>query len=429
MSAVFTILILLVAAAPILVILDGVISAGSLLAVAAVAIALTVLTSPAGELRRLGTLWKPIVPVALVPCIWMLVQIVPVPSWLAHPAWMSASAALDKPLAGAITLDIGATLLGLGRYSLALAIAIVATAVGLDRQRAEAILFLLTGAAAAIAAGLIGLELGALRLADVGLSAQRSQMLTIAVVGLVLSCATTLRAHENYRWRRASRRPDSSTRVVAAASIAAMAICLSAIAINADAAMLLAAASGVLILIGLAVIHRWRLGPWGQSGIAAAAAVVLISFFAASPANRAVDLTLALSTQPRVSIVTAERILSDVKWPGAGAGTFEALVPIYRDIDDATLDSAPTAATAVAIETGRPLLWLVVIAILIGLLGLLRRAVTYGREYPYAGTGAACILAVLVSSFASAGVFGLGASLLTSAVCGLALAQGRSRSV
>ena len=430
MTAVFAILILLIVAAPVLTILGGVIPAGLFLAIAAVAITLIVLTLPAAEFRRLATLWKPIAPIVLVPCIWMLVQIVPVPSRLANPAWMSASVALGKPFAGAISLDIGATLLGLGQYSLALAVAIVATAVALDRQRAETILFFLTAAAASTAAGLIGLDIRPLPFAEMGLSAQRPQMLTITVMGLVLSCATVLRAYENRRWRRARNgRSGAATTTGMTASIASMAICLCAIAIEGDAALLLAAALGVLTLMSLVVIRWSRLGPWGQSGIAAAATVGLIGFFAAGPANRAVDLTLALSSQPQASIVTAERMLSDAKWTGSGAGTFEALLPMYRDIDDPTVDAAPTAAASIAIEMGRPLLWSFVILTLIGALSLFKRALMLGREYLYAGAGAACIVAVLVSSFANAGILGLGTSLLASAVCGLALAQSRSWSV
>jgi hypothetical protein len=426
-TAVFAILILLIAAVPVLTILGGVTSVGFLLAIAAVAVASTVLSLPAGEFRRLGALWKPIAAIALIPCIAMLLQVVPVPGWFAHPVWMSASTALGEPLVGAITLDIGATLLGLGHYSLVLAIALIATAVCLDRRRAEILLFVLAAAATTIAAALIGLSLGSQRFAE-SLSAQRPQMLTITLIGLVLSCATTLRAFENYRWRRRGTNgsPDPSTSIAAAVPIAAMAICLSAIVIAADAAMAAAAASGVLVLIGLAVIHRLRLGPWGVSGIAAAAAVALIGFFAAIPTNGAPDLTLVVSGQPQVSIATAERILSDAKWAGTGAGTFAALLPIYRDVGDVALDAAPTAASSIAIEMGRPLLWLLVILALIGALSLLARALTRSREYVYAGTGAACIVAALGSSFANAGILGLGASLLTSAVCGLALAQSRS---
>jgi hypothetical protein len=418
-STVFTILFLLIAAIPVLTATGGVMSAGFVLAIAAVAIALIVLSLPAVDFGRLATLWKAIAPIALVPCVWMLVQIVPVSGSLAHPAWMSAGLALDKPLAGHITVDIGATLLSLCRYSLTLAIAIVTTAVALDRQRADALLFVLAAAAASVAAGLI-LDLGFLRFGE------RSQMLTVVVIGLILSCATTLRTYENYRRRRTSGKPEAPTIIAATASIAAMAMCLSAVAINADAALLVTAVSGVLVLIAPAVIHRWRLGPWGQAGIAATAAIALIGLVMASPVNRTVDLTLALSSQPQASIAAAERMLFDAKWAGTGAGTFEALLPIYRDVDDAALSGAPTAASSIAVEMGRPLLWLFVILALMGAFSLLGRALARGREYFYPGTGAACIVTVLGSSFANAGILGLGASLLASMACGLALAQSRS---
>jgi hypothetical protein len=410
---------------PVLAAVGGVMSMGFLLAIAAGAIALMVLDLPVEGFRRLATLWKPIVPIVLVPCIWMLVQIAPVSGSYAHPAWASASAALGEPLAGHITLDIGATLLSLCRYSLALAIAIVATAVALDRQRADAVLVVLSAAATSIAAALVGQDMGLLRFGE-GFNDERSQMLTIVVVGLVLSCAMMLRTYDNYRRRRPSGKPDASTIVAATASIAAMVVCLSAVAINADAALLLATAAGILVLLGLAAIHRWRFGPWGQAGIAATAAIALIGFFAASPANRASDLTLALSSQPQASIAAAERMLFDAKWTGTGAGTFGALLPIYRDVGDALPDAPPTAAAAIAIELGRPLLWLIVILALIGTMSLIRRALMRGREYFYAGTGAACIVAVLGLSFANAGVLGLGASLLASVICSVALAQSRS---
>lgn len=427
-TAVFAILILLIVVAPAIAIMDGVVSVGVLLAAAATAVALIALTQPAGEFRRLGELWKPIAPIALLPCIWMLVQIVPVPDWLAHPAWMSASFALDRPITGTISLDIGSTLLALGRYSLVLAIAIVATAVALDRQRAQAILLLLTAAAVSISAGLVGLDLAALHFATIDLSAQRAQMLTIAVIGLVLSCANAIRAYATYRQRRASGGAgDSSTTIHAAASIVGMVVCLAAI--GANTVLLLAAASGSIVLIGIAAIHRSRIGPWGLSGIAAAATVGVIAVLAVSPMDRAADLTLALSSQHRASVATAERILSDAKWVGTGAGTFDALLPIYRDVDDAELDAAPTAAASIAIEMGRPFLWTLVILALIGAASLFRRALMRGREYAYAGTGAASIFAVLVSSFANTGILGVAASALASMVFGLALAQSRSWSV
>ena len=60
-----------------------------------------------------------------------------------------------------------------------------------------------------------------------------------------------------------------------------------------------------------------------------------------------------------------ERMLEDAPLLGTGAGTFAALAPIYREMDDQSYSStASTAAAAFAIELGRPLLWLIAAAAL-----------------------------------------------------------------
>jgi len=422
--AVFTILISLIVITPVLAIVGSLFLEGFVLAIAATAIALVALALHKGDAHRLTTLLKPITPFLLLPCVWMLFQVVPVASqWLAHPAWMSASAALGKPFLGTVSLDIGATLLCIARYSLMLAIAVVTTATALDRQRAEVILFLLTTAAVLIAAGLIGLSY--FPASGFDLIAERAQMATIAVIGAILSCATAIRAYESNEMQRVRSRKSSGQPAYAIAfSIASFAICLLAIMTAPDSALLLAAACGGGVLISVTAIRRLRLGPWGRSGIVAAAIVGLIGFFAANPIARDADLTLALAGPSQTP--TAERILADARWAGTGAGTFRVLSPIYRDAKDADSYAAPTAAAAIAVEMGRPFLWALVILALISAWMLFKRALTRGRDYFYAGAGAGCIVAILISSFASAGAFGLVTPLFISVVCGLALAQSKS---
>jgi hypothetical protein len=424
--AVFRILISLIVVTPVLAIVGSLFLEGFVLAIAATAIALVALALHNGDVHRLTTILKPIAPVLLLPCLWMLLQVIPVAShWLAHPAWMSASAALGKPLLGTVSLDIGATLLCVARYSLMLAIAVVTIATALDRQRAEVILFLLTAAAALIAAGLIGLSY--FRITGFELSPERAQMATIAVVGMILSCAPAIQAYERREMQRTRSRKSSDQPAYAIAfSTATFAICLLAIMTVTDSALLLAAVCGSGVLISVTAIRRLRLGPWGRSGIVAAVIVGLIGFFAASPIAKDGDLTLALASPSQISTPTAERILADARWAGTGAGTFRALSLIYRDADDADSYAAPTAAAVVAIEMGRPFLWTLVILALISAWMLFKRSLTRGRDYFYAGAGAGCIVAILITSFANAGAFGLVAQLFIAAVCGLALAQSKS---
>jgi hypothetical protein len=426
MIAAFIILTSLIALLPALMMVDGILATGVASAIVAIAMVTVVLTLNTSELNRFSRLLGPTAFIALfIPCLWMLLQVLPISiRSLANPVWVSASTALDKPFVGAISLDIGATLLSLARYCAILAAAFVTATVALNRQRAENVLSLLTGIAVLIAAELIGYDLGYLFLPGYEHLGERADAVNIAVIGCILSCATAIRTYEQLDSIKHRKSPMMAI-VAASASMTALFICLSAILISADPVLFLAAVFGTGILIAVLAIRRWRPGPLGQAGIASLAAVAVFGFFAVVPAKKDADPTLALSsTQGQISSI--ERMLSDTKWEGSGAGSFEALLPIYRD----TVDSLeiPTAAATIAIEMGRPFLWTCVIVALIGASTLFRRALLRGRDYIYSSAGAGCIISLLVLLFANDGILGLAASLMISVVCGLAFAQSKSAS-
>jgi hypothetical protein len=425
MIAAFIILSSLLALLPTLMMVDGILANGLVLAIDAIGIMTVAFTLHTSDLNRFSRLLGPTAFIVLfIPCLWMLLQVLPIPvRSLANPIWISASTALDKPFVGAMSLDIGSTLLSLAHYCAGLAAAFVTAAVTLNKQRAESVLFLLTAIATLIAAELIGFDLDYLRFPGF----ERADALNIAVIGFILSCATTIKAYE-YLDTPSTRHRNSrmKAKVAASASIAALFICLSAILISADAVMFLAALFGAGILISVFAIRRWRLGLWGQTGMAALAAVVMAGFFAVVPAKKDASPTLALSTQGQISSI--ERMLSDTKWGGSGAGSFEALLPIYRDSNEVDSLEIPTAAATIAIEMGQPFLWACVIVFLMGASALFRRALLRGRDYVYSGAGAGCIIALVISLFANDGILGLTASLMISVLCGLAFAQSKSSS-
>jgi hypothetical protein len=425
MITAFIILTSLIALLPALMMVDGILASGVVSAIVAIAMVTVALAPNTSELNRFSRLLGPTAFIALfIPCSWMLLQVLPISiRSLANPVWVSASTALDKPFVGAMSLDIGATLLSLARYCAILAAAFVAATVTLDRQRAENVLSLLTGTAALIAAELIGYDLGYLRLPGYEHLGERADAMNIAVIGFILSCATTIRTYEHLVSTQ-HRKSRMKAMVAASASIAALFICLSAILISADSVSFLATLFGTGVLIAVLAIRRWRLGPLGQAGIVALAAVAVFGFFAVVPARNDADPTLALSTQGQIS--STERMLSDAKWGGSGAGSFEALLPIYRDTADSV--EIPTAAATIAIEMGRPFLWTCVIVALIGASTLFRRALLRGRDYVYSSAGAGCVIALLILLFANDGILGLTASLMISVVCGLAFAQSKSAS-
>jgi hypothetical protein len=421
MIAAFIILTSLITLLPAIMMVDGILAEGVASAIVAVAMMAVVFTLRTRDLDRFSRLLGPAAFIVLfIPGVWMLLQVLPIPVHsLANPVWASAAAALEKPYVGAISLDISATLLSLTRYCAILAAAFVTATVTLNKQRAESVLTLLTGVAALIAAELIGYDLGYLHLPGYEHLGERANAMNIAIIGFILSGAATIRAYEHLDSTR--RRKSRMTSIVAvSASVASLFVCLSAILIAADPVLLLSALFGGGILVAVLVVRRWQLGSLGQAGIAALAAVAVSGFFAFVPAKKDADPALQGATS------SIERMLSEAKWGGSGAGSFEALLPIYRDTADSL--EIPTAAATIAIEMGQPFLWTGVIVVLIGASTLFRRALLRGRDHVYSSAGAACLMALLISLFANDGILGLTASLMIGVVCGLAFAQSKSAS-
>src|ERR1700730_11988909 len=142
MIAAFIMLTSLIALLPAIMMVDGNLANGVVSAIVAIAMVTVVLTLHTSDLNRFSRLLGPTAFIVLfIPCVWMLLQVLPISiRSLANPVWVSASTALDKPFVGAMSLDIGATLLSLARYCAILATAFITATVTLNRQRAENIL-------------------------------------------------------------------------------------------------------------------------------------------------------------------------------------------------------------------------------------------------------------------------------------------------
>src|SRR5436190_12563847 len=125
MTAAFTVLILLIAVLPTLMVVDGSLADGLVSAIVAIAMLTAALTLRTSDLTRFSRLLRPTAFIVLfVPCLWMLLQVLPISTRsLSNPVWVSASMALGTPFVGAVSLDIGATLLALARYCVILAAA------------------------------------------------------------------------------------------------------------------------------------------------------------------------------------------------------------------------------------------------------------------------------------------------------------------
>jgi uncharacterized membrane protein YjjP (DUF1212 family) len=123
-------------------------------------------------------------------------------------------------------------------------------------------------------------------------------------------------------------------------------------------------------------------------------------------------------------------MLDDAPVVGTGAGTFAAVAPIYREMDDPASGSvAATAAGTFAIELGQPMLWLITATTVGFILMLLRASLQRGRDSFYPAMGGSCLITLLLLAFTNAGLLGTATSLIAAAVLGLGFAQSKSRTV
>ena len=433
MSNARLLLIALICASPAVLLFDGPIAHSLVAGVAAIALFILLRAMRPGETSFFLSVTRPVVPFVAVPAIWMLLQVIPL-GVLTNPIWNSAATAIGHPIAGAISIDIGAGVIALGQYATLIAIAILSAAVAVDRQRAEWMLFSLMVATAVIALGALVSQLfEATGQGDGATLLARMQALDCAALGVVFAGATAIRTLERYETRHAS--PDRSVPLLMgtfAGCAVAMVICLAALVFSAKANVFVATAYGVAALAAVAFVRRLGFGLWGIVAIVLPGVALAAFLIAGNPTLGTKSFCLIFATQASDSLTsTSQRILSDTPWWGIGAGSFSAIAPIYSDIDDTTsqLAVAPTAAAAAAIELGTPLLWFIAAATIGAIVMLFRASLQRGRDSFYATAGAASLLTLLFLGFINAGLLGMATAMITAATVGLAFAQSRSRSV
>ena len=424
MSKVRFILVALIGASPAILLWDGLVTQGIVAGIVAVALAITALTLRPSETQFLvSTIW-PVAAAAAVPALWMLIQVLPL-SVLAHPIWTSLETALGHPVIGSISIDPGASVIALGQYLSMAAIGLVSTAVAVDRQRAEWILFSLTGAAAAIALILLADKL---IYSGAGLRPfTRAQAIDCASMGAIIASAACIRTVERYETRH--QHPQRSVSILLrtfAASIAALAICATALVLNGSREALVATGSGIAAFACMVVIRRFRLGVWYASMIAAATISAAVLVVAVQQAERGRSLLIAFAASPKA---VSERVLEDAPLAGTGAGTFAAIAPIYREMDDPPPRSVASTAAALAIELGRPMLWLISAATVGFIILLLKASLQRGRDLFYPAMGGSCLITLLLLAMINAGLLAAATALIAAATLGLAFAQSKSRTV
>ncbi|SFO58084.1 hypothetical protein SAMN05216330_103727 [Bradyrhizobium sp. Ghvi] len=392
----------------------------ALLAIAVLATAVFASSPTIARLVRRLSLF--LLVILVVPAICIALQLAPIPiRGSGNPIWATASAALNVSLADRVTVDTGITMRAFQHYSTAVALALVATVVALDKQRAWQLLTMLVSGAAIVSTYLlIQHTIGA----D-GLSFRDTPVLIVtgavpAVLGLTLSAAMTARVFEE---RRRVRQVSIRLATTLSLTVLATLLCLSAVLATGDGTgITIAALLGVGLVLVVFVIQNWFYGIWGMASVLATATVFYLAAFTLLSVRQNSDLAIALSAH---HVAATERMLQNTGKAGSGAGTYVALLPIHRDVGAASSQERPTAAAAIAIEMGHTFLYGLLIVAVFSAAALFRFSLRRRRDYVYAAIGSGAAAALTMLAFVEDGILELGASLLAAAVFGLAIAQSR----
>lgn len=420
------ILVALLCCSPAILLWDGLITLSLVAEIVAIALVITARALRPGETGFLISIIRRPLAFAAIPAVWMLIQALPL-RLVPHPIWKSAETVLGHPLADAISIDPGATIIALGQYLSMLSVAFLAAAVAVDRQRAEWLLFALTIATTAIALMILTHEL---ILPGSWLTAcAHDQAIDCSAMGTIIASTACVRSIERNEMRQAAHRSASALPLSFAAPCAALVICAVPLLFQATLPTLFATAYGLLTLVCVMLIRRLDLGWLGITGLAVTAIGAALLLLAAHPSGRGTSASLSFAASPPALRSLSQHVLDDAPLVGTGARTFMALAPAYREINDPQPDcSAATAAATFAIELGRPMFWLIVVGTLGAVIVLLRDALLRGRDWFYPAMGGACLLTLLLLSFTNTGLLGTTTGLFIAAALGLAFVQSRSRS-
>jgi hypothetical protein len=409
-------LVALIGMAPIVLTIDGPLTLGVEFALLAFALVIAARGLKPNEVTQLRMLMPQAAPV-------------PLTSPLSNSIWQSASTALAQPLAGSISIDTGSTLLCLSRYFAWLGVLLLTCTIAVDRQRAEKVLFAATAATVVIALMLVTNDaLGLAWLDKQHDPVGRGGALDAAVLGIILSAACAVRAYERFETRHAEEERSAhrlATNVLT--SIFAFAVSASAFALSDAGNTLFAAAAGLATLLGIVFVRRLGLGRWGGVAVALGGCAIGVWIVADTMTEGRSDFTMRFAGPPSPSNAITERMLTGSRLIGTGAGTYHVLVPIYREPNDAISDlEPPTAAAEIAVEWGRPPLWVGAVAAVVLAGMLLRAAMSRGRDSFYAAAAASTVVALLILAFGNPGLFGTSVLIIVATVLGLAVAQSRS---
>lgn len=382
MSIALRLLLISIAIVPILALSDGVVARSLFATLAAVTLAVVVMSARAADIDFTAQATRHLKLAAALPAIWMIVQVLPMPfSSMSHSIWVNAGEALNQRLWGHISVDIGATIEASAFYLANISLIVVGIFVARDRRRAELLLFALTAISLLTVVTLLTAKSGLIaslvpREMDEALSG-------LSALGVILSLTSAVHAFERYQSKRTDTDPPKQNiqKALALWGVGLM-VCIAGLVAGATVNVGLTVAFGATVFGSIQAIRRIGLAGW-VSGIFISAMVTAGAMIVLWRYNSASGLSPFLqfaTSSPSDAISITRRILSDTGWAGIGAGAYVLMLPIYQELG-ALVTKAPSTAAALAIELGRPMA-LLAVAVAIGLAVIFfRGAVVRGRGF------------------------------------------------
>ncbi|WP_076862313.1 hypothetical protein [Bradyrhizobium mercantei] len=375
-----------------------------------------------GELSFLKSVAGPAVAVALVPMVWIILQMLPLPG-LAHPVWKFAGETLGAPLGGSITIDTGASLGALLLWLALLSLVITAAAIAIDARRADMVARSIAATAAAAALILLLLSDPIKAWLGAALDEKANGFVIVVLVGVPLSLARALDSGGHADRRTAARLAQLRWLLAAGALFCAASACWYG---RRGAAIALAA--GIALVLMTFAARKLHLHRWSSAGAAAAIALIAL---ATAIANRHPDVALATAfvQAPDDLVQSTHNLLADLPALGSGAGTTARLASTYMDWQGITTRPVvATSAAALIAQFGSAMFWTLVAVTVVGIAAFTAGARNRGRDWCYPAATAAALLTLLLAAFTLPELPALPGVIVLGAVIGTGLAQRISRS-
>ena len=300
-----------------------------------------------------------------------------------------------------------------------------ALCVAIDRRRAYRLLCVLAAVTGFVAIAFIIVAAGGLRTVEApNLFDFKADFATIANLGMLLSASLMISALDQYLLHRSGSDTSGLLSPELCATGAVFAICLGAAAFAAPHLVFIAGLFGLIPIFLVAFFRHVPSHRWEKGLVTAVIMIVAVAALFSAFGKGSGDLAFrAAAGAAPAQTALAGRMLTDAGPLGTGAGTYAALLPAYRGIDDLAVLAAPSAAAKISLELGRSGLAAVLALGVVFSLMFFRRAFARGRNSLYAALGSGCMVLLMLDMFADASVTATGVSVLAVLTIGLALGQ------